>query len=236
MNKNPNSKRNHERGIAMFAVMFALLLLSVIGLGMMYSSITETAINSNYKDSQIAMYASLSGLHEARDRIQPATHNIVAPTDEPSLSAANVIYIINPKNGETVAPWDMTNKYADTELCQEKVLGLTGTFGIPCTTIATGTNWYSVVDNSQSSSAPWNLAVPTDMKWTRISVKGNAMTPVPSNGNAGISTQTCWDGHNQVVRPGGYGSNCWPDGSIATLVLNAPGTGYTGTPAPTVTI
>ena len=119
LTSNPNS----ERGIAMFAVMFALLLLSVIGLGMMYSTVTETAINTNYKDSQIALYASMAGLHEARDRIQPATHNIVAPSAEPSLSAANVIYIINPRNGETVAPWDMTNKYADTELCQEKVLG-----------------------------------------------------------------------------------------------------------------
>src|SRR4030095_4533052 len=108
--------------------------------------------------------------HEARDRIQPATHNIVAPAAEPSLSAANVIYVINPRGGETVAPWDPspTNKLFDWELCQEKVMSLTGTFGIPCTTIASGSSWYSVVDNSQTSSAPWNLSVPTDTKWTRI--------------------------------------------------------------------
>src|SRR5262245_51472550 len=81
------SKCKRERGMAMFVVMFAILLLSIIGLGMMYSTVTETSINSNYKDSQIAMYASMAGLHEARDRIQPATHNVAAPTDEPSLSA-----------------------------------------------------------------------------------------------------------------------------------------------------
>src|SRR5262249_1981083 len=202
--------------------------------GMMYSSNTETAINSNYKDSQIAMYASLAGLHEARDRIQPSTANIVAPAAEPSLSAANVIYVINPSGGETVAPWDMTNKYADTELCQEKWMGLTGTFGIPCTTIASGSSWYQVKDNSQSSSAPWNLPVPTDMKWTRITVKSNTSTPVPATGSSSVSTQVCWDGHHQIIKPAGYGSNCWPDGSIASLTLLAPGTGYTGTPTATI--
>src|SRR5262249_10217399 len=138
-----------------------------------------------------------AGLHEVRDRIQPATHNIVAPAAEPSLAAANVIYVINPRGGETVAPWDMTNKYADTELCQERILGLTGTFGIPCTAIASGSSWYSIKDNSLSTSAPWKLPVPTDTKWTRITVKGNTMTPVAANGNSAVSTQVCWDGHNQ---------------------------------------
>jgi hypothetical protein len=112
----------------------------------------EIAINSNYRDAQVAQYAVLGGLQEARDRIQPSTHNIVAPTSLPSLSAANVIYVLNPRSGETVAPWDMTNKYADTELCQERILGLTGSWGVPCSTIASGSAWYSVVNNSLSSS------------------------------------------------------------------------------------
>ena len=56
----------------MLVVMFALLLLSVIGLGMMYSTNMESAINSNYRDKQVALYAALGGLQEARDRIQPA--------------------------------------------------------------------------------------------------------------------------------------------------------------------
>src|SRR5262245_31886356 len=160
-----------NRGMALFAVMFALLLISVIGLGMMYSTNTETFINANYKDAQIALYASMAGLQEARDRIQPATAHIAAPTALHTLTGGNVIYIINPKGGETVAPWSMSNKYADTELCQEKVLGLSGTFGIPCTTIASGSTWYTVKNNSLSAAAPWNLPNPTDMKWTRITVK-----------------------------------------------------------------
>src|SRR6185436_2254471 len=122
------SVQRNERGVALFAVLFALLLLSVIGLGMMYSTNTETSINANYKDAQIALYAAMGGVQEGRDRIQPTTGSIPPPTAMPSVSAANVVYIINPRGGETVAPWS-TNlaTYPDTELCQEKFMGLTGT-------------------------------------------------------------------------------------------------------------
>src|SRR5215470_1404061 len=87
------SQRVGERGIAMLVAVFALLLLSVIGLGMMYSTNMETNINSNYRDKQIATYAAMAGLQEARDRIrdydptQPIPHaRIPAPGGLPSLS------------------------------------------------------------------------------------------------------------------------------------------------------
>src|SRR5262245_19882379 len=149
-----NSLRTRgQRGVAMLVVLFALLLLSVVGLGMMYSTNMETSINTNYRDKQTAFYAALAGLQEARDRIQPATHNIDAPTMLPSTAAQNIIYVVA---DSTVEPWNPMNPYFDTELCQEKVLGLSGTPGIPCTTMPTTMNWYSVKDDSQSSSAPWN--------------------------------------------------------------------------------
>src|SRR5712691_4540093 len=117
------STHRGQRGIAFLVAMFALLLLSVIGLGMMYSTNMETAINSNYRDKQSSLYASLAGLQEARDRIQPATHNIVAPDDLPTTAAAKVIYVVS---DASVKPWDPdpSNQYFDTELCQEKVMGL----------------------------------------------------------------------------------------------------------------
>src|SRR4029077_12462188 len=98
------SPRQREHGIALLMTMLALMLLSVIALGMMVSTNTETTITSNFRDKQAATFAAMAGLQEARDRIQPVTHSIVAPTDAPSLSAANIIYVINPKSGETVAP------------------------------------------------------------------------------------------------------------------------------------
>src|SRR5436309_3676967 len=134
-----SSKLKRDRGIAMLLVMFSLLLLSVIGLGMMYSTNMESAINANYRDKQVALYASLGGLQEARDRIQPATHNIAAPDAPPSLTEPKVIYILA---DSSVAPWDTSpsNKYFDTELCQERVLGLSGTPGAPCTTMVPSSN------------------------------------------------------------------------------------------------
>src|SRR5437879_13895092 len=108
-----SSKHKRDRGIAMLVVMFALLLLSVIGLGMMYSTNMESAINSNYRDKQTALYAALAGLQESRDRIQPATANIVAPTGLPafvSSGSANVIYIVA---DSTVNPTDQNNTFSD---------------------------------------------------------------------------------------------------------------------------
>jgi hypothetical protein len=217
----------------MLVVLFSLLLLSVIGLGMMYSTNMETSINSNFRDKQNAYYAALAGLQQARDRIQPATHNIVAPELLPSTSAANVIYIVS--DYATVRPWLTTNRYFDTELCQEKVLGLTGTPGIPCTTTPSGTAWRTYVDNSLSSSAPWNLTNPLALKWVRITLKGNNMTPYPVNGNPASAAQTCWDGVNQLSTPTAYTNGCVPTGSVTTISMVTNGSGYTSTPTVTLT-
>jgi hypothetical protein len=213
----------------MLVVLFSVLLLSVIGLGMMYSTNMESSINANYRDKQTAFYAALAGLQEARDRIQPATHNIIAPTQLPSTSLANIIYIVS--NYSTVKPWLLSGSYPDTELCQEDVLSIPlGTPGIPCTAIASGTSWFSYVDDSQSSSAPWNLTHPLDLKWVRIQLKGNNNTPVPVNGDATNRDQTCWTGTNQMSTPTGYTTGCHPVGGVTAVYMVTSGTGYTSTP------
>ena len=50
-------------------MLFALMLMSVIGLGIMYSNNMETLVNFNYRDKQGAFYSALAGLQEARQRI-----------------------------------------------------------------------------------------------------------------------------------------------------------------------
>ena len=223
-------ERRQEHGSALIVAMFTLMLLSVVGLGLMYSTNMETSVNANYRDKQQAIYAAVSGLQEARDRLQPAAPSIALPTALPTLANAQVIYVINPRAGEIVAPWDIDNRYKDTELCQEGVLGLTPTPGIPCAELPTGMGWYRVVDNSDAASAPWNSSTPLDMKWIRITLKGNNMTPVAANGSSGTATQTCWDGTHQILRPAGYGTACGPDGSVATVAVTSGGTGYSSSP------
>src|SRR2546425_5558910 len=199
------STQRGQRGIAFLVAMFALLLLSVIGLGMMYSTNMETSINSNYRDKQASLYASLAGLQEARDRIQPATHNIVAPDDLPTTSAAKVIYIV--ADAATVRPWDPSNSYFDTELCQETVMGLSGTPGVACPTsaIPSGTSWFTSVGDSQSSSAPLYLANPLSWNWSRITLKGNNKTPGTVEWNNGTISQFREREKNQSALSAGCG-------------------------------
>ena len=239
------SQQFGERGIAMLVAVFALLLLSVVGLGMMYSTNMETNINTNYRDKQTATYAAMAGLQEARDRMrdydptQPTpTARIIAPAGLPSLTQANVIYIINPKTGETIAPWDGNNAYRDTELCKEKILGLTPTSGAtPCgpTDLPAVSTWYTVYNDSLSSSAHWwSMANPLDFKWVRIQLKANNNTPVVANGVATDGHQVCWEGERQILLPDGYGPECARYGSIVQVLVTNPGSAYTS--PPTVTI
>src|SRR5262245_9519615 len=100
-----SSARTGERGMVLLIALFTLVLLSVIGLGLMYSTNMETIINTNYRDKQVAMYGALSGVQEARDRLQPSAPQVTVPDDLPTLSNHQVIYIINPKDGETIEPW-----------------------------------------------------------------------------------------------------------------------------------
>src|SRR3954452_7240398 len=115
--KHESSRQNPERGFALFIAMFALMLLSAIGLAMVFSADTETGISANFRDQQNATYAALSGLQEARDRLVPGTPSPISaaltwPAGIPAASGlSNIMYIINPASGETVAPWDSGNTY-----------------------------------------------------------------------------------------------------------------------------
>ena len=235
-----HSTRRRERGVALLVALFALLLLSAIGLGMMYSADTETYINANYKDKQVANYAAVAGLQEGRDRLQPATgdlaraNGLTGPTGLPSTSSANVIYIINPKSGETIEPWTAGSTYMDTELCQENVMGLSGSIGVPCTSLPSGSSWYTSKDDSQTSAGSWHLSSPLDYKWIRITTKADNMTPVLSNGSPATSTQVCWDGQHQIPVPSGYGADCHSVNGLADILVTLQGAGYNATPNVTI--
>jgi hypothetical protein len=227
--KNPEVRKG-ERGIALLVVLFATLLLTVIGLGMMYSTNMETAINSNYRDSQVALYSALAGLQQARERIK-YPYDITPPFELPSLSFPNIIYIVS--DASVVEPWDEDNPYFDTELCHGNVLGLSGTVGIPCTETASGDDWYQVVDNASAGGA-WDLDYPLDWKWTRIQLKGNNATPVAVNGDSTDGSQACWNGRTQMSTPTSYTDGCQPSGGVTSIIVDTPGTLYSS--APTVTL
>src|SRR3954453_6579344 len=117
--------KRDERGMALMLALFALLLLSGIGLCMVLASTTETHIDANYGGSLRSYYAAHSGLEEVRDRIRyPSSTS--APTGLanhlPTDVAGNpkgVLYVLNPDGGETVDPTDPTSPYFDVQLCHD---------------------------------------------------------------------------------------------------------------------
>src|SRR5205085_9725704 len=163
---------NHsERGIAMLVVLFALILVSAIGLAMMFSMNSETGVNSGFRQSNLSYFAARSGVEEMRDRmrIPVASGGIsdILPAVPIGL-AGSVVYLTNPLGSETVAPWDSTNPYFDDELCHQTA-----------NNSATG-----IVNSPADPSKPCPIAansVPTTVGWhvdkTAESMPGSAYVP-----------------------------------------------------------
>ncbi len=173
-----------EHGVALLLTILGLLLLTAVAAAMLFSSNTETAIAVNYRDKQVATYAALSGLQEARARLHPLRGDLngfplplgtgaagqgPAPTNLPGPSNGQVLYVINPdpSMGETaasIAPWKanisagVPNPYFDKELCQEGNMSTLGVTvkppGSPCT--AAPSNSCTLVSaGSSAASGGW---------------------------------------------------------------------------------
>jgi hypothetical protein len=176
--------RRSERGVALILVLLTLLLLSAIGLGMMYMSDTETAVGSNYRDTQLAFFAMRAGLEEARDRMRASSiaylNNL--PTTMPG-TAGSILYLTNPSAGEVVTPTNSANQYFDDEFCHENFSSApaTGTLNVPCGA-SQGPPTTSVVYAAPASIAPnTGTAASMKYKWVRITLKQNGTF---ANGNA----------------------------------------------------
>src|SRR5437764_13921741 len=95
-NKNRlRSKR--ERGVALIAALFALMLISALAMAMVFSTTTESAVNANFKDSEVAEYAAHSGIQEARERLIDSATDYLGvaniPTQPPAPAGGGVVYI-----------------------------------------------------------------------------------------------------------------------------------------------
>ena len=118
------SSRKSEHGAALFIAIFALLLVSVVAMGLMDMAGTETSLNSNYKTSMQAFYDAKAGVEEGRGRLWLGHPNalggfVMAPGT--TMGVGEVRYILNPATGEVVNPTDMAanNPYADRQYSTE---------------------------------------------------------------------------------------------------------------------
>ncbi len=224
-------KKSSQRGIALLICIFALLLVSGIALALLGSSDTETSVNQNYRETQVAYFAAQSGIAEAVSRMKlapTASNAVVPPSIMPSTTTAGgVVYIVNKRSStEQVQPWALGNTFQDTELCHENFPLLSGLIntgvGVPCASVPTGSTWYGTVQNSIAPLT--NTSGALDYKWVRINLKGNGSAPpYYVNGSSATTTlgvQVCNAGASQALLPTGAAS-CTAAGMQPVYVLTA---------------
>jgi hypothetical protein len=176
--------KDRDAGSALLIAIFALMLISVVGLALVVSSGTDSALAGNYRNSTGGYYAGTAGLEEARGRLlwknpdyinkTNAYPTLFAGQGTPNFGLADVLYIVNPASGETVDPTDSTSPYADTEYGREFSWGLAGA------NVATPLN---------SVSAMAGLPGPA-YKWVRINALTEKALGVDVNADGSLDSIT----------------------------------------------
>jgi hypothetical protein len=173
-----------QRGAALLIAIFTLLLVSVVAIALIVSSGTDSALASNYRTSASAYYASLAGIEEARGRLLGSSANPI-PLPASPMGLAQVVYIVNPLNGETVAPENTSNAatYPDNEYFKE--------FGVDVST--------RIITKYTSVSPVAGMPGPM-FKWVRINAlteqslgdapTGTGPTGVDVNGDGSVDSVT----------------------------------------------
>jgi hypothetical protein len=215
--------KRDERGMALMLALFALLLLSGIGLCMVLASNTETRIDSNYGGSLRSYYSAHSGLEEMRDRISylstttPGGLADKLPTDIAG-NPGGVLYVVNPDAGEIVDPTDPISPYFDVQLCHDYNSGVT-VRDSRCAAVPTG-NWMLTSQNAAPAAA-----VPLGYKWVRINLKTNRIAApyyVDQKGDpTTLDTRVCWDGKTEQLSPGGVTPACDANGMQPVYMLTS---------------
>jgi hypothetical protein len=157
---------------------FALLLISVVGIALIVSTGTDSALTGNYRTSTSAYYAGLAGLEEARGRLLRRNPDFLNNSNAypslftwhgyPTFGLTDIFYILNPAGSETVNPLDPSSPYADQEYQTE--------FGIP----PSSGNVYTIASDSPLPAL--NLPGPS-YKWVRINAFTEAALQIHINPN-----------------------------------------------------
>jgi hypothetical protein len=231
------TKKRNEQGMALLLSLFALLLLSGIGLCMVLASTTETRIDANNSGSLRSYYAARSGLEEVRDRMKLSAASPVSLANQLPLDIAGnangVLYVLNPAGGETVDPTDPASPYYDDQLCHDFNSGVSARDS-KCTVIPATPNWNLPLQYAAAVNAS-PAAVPLGYKWVRINIKTNRMAApyfVDQIGDAAtLDTRVCWDGQREQLSPGGSNPSCDANGMQTVYMLSSlAATSQTGGP------
>src|SRR5262245_53304633 len=116
-----------QQGIALMVSLFALLILSLIGLAMLTRATTEVLINDNFKRSKATFQTAEAGTEEARFRLTPAAGANRIDTLFNDAGAANTVVYI--RANASIVPTDMSasNRYRDLEYANVNTRDSSGT-------------------------------------------------------------------------------------------------------------
>jgi hypothetical protein len=208
------NSRDHQRGVALLMALIALLIIGAITAGAILLSNTETSVSSNFRDEQLAFFSAKAGVEEARDRMQKGVTDTLRTASLPTTlpgTAGSVLYILNPANGETVAPWDGSSSttYPDDEICKE-------TSTIACSSNLPSLSSCSSWCVSTTASSVYAASPVLPWKWVRVMLKqNNALTSYSTNGVSTSGAQTCWNGTNEET------TSCAPPDFLPVYTMTA---------------
>jgi hypothetical protein len=180
------------------------MLISVVGIALLVSTGTDSALAGNYRTSTSAYYAAVAGLEEARGRLLWRNPNFIGyappPTGGPPLDVHSVLYILNPADG-TVQPTNSGNVYHDTEYDSEFPWHLAG----------------ATVQFTPSVSPLPGLGLPGPLyKWVRINPVTETSIIVDVDGqNADDQYTPLFYGGSGLYRPGSGFPSSPPAGNQA---------------------
>ena len=141
------------------------------------------------------------------------------PTTLPGTTGS-VLYILNPANGETVAPWkgSSSTSYPDDEICKETTT-ITCSSNLP--NLTTCSTWCA----STTASSTYAASPVFVWKWVRVTLKqNNALSSYSTNGNSSSGSQVCWNGTNEETPAGGCTSDAHlPVYSVTALAVTPSG-------------
>ena len=108
-------RSKHEQGIALMVAMFALLILTLIGLAMLTRATTEVLINDNFKRAKTNYFTAEAGTEEARFRLTPIAAGNRIDTAFSDLTASTRVVYLRANTSIDPANQSASNRYRDTE-------------------------------------------------------------------------------------------------------------------------
>lgn len=170
------ARRMSESGVALIIAIVGLLLVTAVAAGMILVETSETNVDANYRDQQVALMAAKAGIQEARDRMLSGNFAALTLPCQLPPAALGVGGVATAKCGQA----GFANDYA-TYITAAGISPAGGTFAHMSTmdsefpaemgwaTLPNGTGWFVQTGSNASYYGP--AANPLPYRWVRINLK-----------------------------------------------------------------